>query len=169
MTPAEIKAELDRLHPAAFGWALACCRRDREDALDVLQTSYLKVLDGRAKFAGHSSFKTFLFGVIRHSASEVRRSNALRSLFLANRGGGRSEPSPSAAPREDRLMLLSVLARLSRRQRQLLELVFYLGLTVEEAAETLGISVGSARVHYERGKKRLAALLEVRGSGRRNG
>ena len=159
MTPAEIKAELERLHPSSFAWALACCRRDREDALDVLQTSYLKVLDGSAKFAGHSSFKTFLFGVIRHSASEARRRNALRSLFLANRGRDLGEPSPAAAPPEDRLLLLSGLARLSRRQRQLVELVFYLGLTVEEAAETLGISIGSARVHYERGKKRLGELL----------
>ena len=159
MTPAEIRAELERLHPAGFAWALACCGRDREDALDVLQTSYLKVLDGRAKFAGRSSFKTFLFGVIRRSASEVRRRNALRSLFLADRGRGLGEPSPESAPPENRLTLLSVLARLSRRQRQLLELVFYLGLTVEEAADTLGISVGSARVHYERGKKRVGELL----------
>ena len=140
MTPAEIRAELERLHPAGFAWALACCGRDREDALDVLQTSYLKVLEGRAKFAGRSSFKTFLFGVIRRSASEVRRRNALRSLFLADRGRGLGESSPETVPPENRLTLLSVLARLSRRQRQLLELVFYLGLTVEEAAATLGIS-----------------------------
>ena len=159
MTPAEIKAELERLHPSSFAWALACCRRDREDALDVLQTSYLKVLDGRAKFAGHSSFKTFLFGVIRRSASEVRRGSALRSRVFANQDRSLGEPAPAPAPPEDRLTLLSLLARLSRRQRQLMELVFYLGLTVEEASETLGISVGSARVHYDRGKKRLLELL----------
>jgi DNA-directed RNA polymerase specialized sigma24 family protein len=32
-------------------------------------------------------------------------------------------------------------------------------LTVEESAAALGISVGSARVHYQTGKSRMASLL----------
>jgi RNA polymerase sigma-70 factor (ECF subfamily) len=32
-------------------------------------------------------------------------------------------------------------------------------MTIEEASEVLGISLGSARTHYERGKSRLRALL----------
>ena len=53
----------------------------------------------------------------------------------------------------------AVLARLARRQRQVLTLVFAMGMTVEEAAATLSISVGTARVHYDRGKRRLAGLI----------
>jgi len=162
MTPAEIAAELERLHPAGFAWALACCRRDREEALDVLQTSYLKVLDNKAKFAGRSSFKTFLFGVIRRTASEARRRNALRRLFLGDWARLRGEPASEAPQPQERLALLAALARLSRRQRHLLELVFSMGMTVQEAAETLGISVGSARVHYDRGKRQLARHLGAR-------
>ena len=161
MTPAEIEAELERLHAAGFAWALACCRREREDALDVLQTSYLKVLDGRAKFAGHSSLKTFLFGVIRRTASEARRHRALRSFLLAEWGRRRNDPSEQAAASEERVLLLSALGKLARRQREVLELVFYVGLTVQEAAEALAISVGSARVHYDRGKKQLVRQLEA--------
>lgn len=160
MAPREIEGELERLHTASFTWALACCGRNREEAQDVLQTSYLKVLDGRAKFGGHSSFKTFLFGVIRKTASEARRRNALRSLLLADWGRGLGA-LPSKGGPEDRLTLLSAIASLPRRQRQVLQLVFYVGATVEEAAETLAISVGSARVHYDRGKKRLARLVGV--------
>jgi RNA polymerase sigma factor (sigma-70 family) len=160
MTPATIEDELERLHSAGFAWALACCGRDREDALDALQTSYLKVLDGRAKFAGHSSFKTFLFGVIRRSAAEVRRRRAVRALLLADFVRRRADLPPPAAP-EERFALLSALGRLSRRQRQVLALVFSHGMTIEEAAETLEISIGSARVHYERGKRRLRGLLGV--------
>jgi RNA polymerase sigma-70 factor, ECF subfamily len=161
MVPGEIAQELERLHVASYAWALACCGRDREEAEDVLQASYLKVLDGRATFGGRSSFKTFLFGVIRRTASETRRRNAVRRLLLLT--WGRDRVQPAASQPEDRLALVSALARLPRRQRQVLQLVFSTGSTVEEAAETLGISVGSARVHYDRGKRRVARLVGLRG------
>jgi RNA polymerase sigma factor (sigma-70 family) len=59
----------------------------------------------------------------------------------------------SAQQLQRALMLLSV------RQREVLHLVFYSELTVEESAQALQISVGSARTHYQRGKERLAQLL----------
>jgi len=163
MTPGEIDAELERHHGAAFAWALACCRRDREEAEDVLQTSYLKVLDGRAAFADRSSFKTFLLGVIRRTASEARRRRILPGMFLADRARVAASNAAALPVPEDRLALLSALARLPGRQKQVLELVFYVGLTVEEAAQTLSISAGSARVHYSRGKRRIASLLGIAG------
>ncbi len=52
MDIAELKAELETLHSASFGWALSCCRRDRGEAEDVLQTVYLKILEGKARFRG---------------------------------------------------------------------------------------------------------------------
>ncbi len=48
-------------HADNYGWALACCAWHRDMAEDVLQESYLRVLDGRAKFLGKSSDKTWFF------------------------------------------------------------------------------------------------------------
>ncbi len=158
MTPNEARAEIERLHSAGFAWAMACCGRDRERAEDVLQTSYLKILDGRARFEGRSTFRTFLFGVIRRTASEERRRTALASLFHR-----RAEPAAATvqddAASVDRLTLRRALTRLPRRQREVLELVFAFGMTLQESAQALSISPGSASVHYDRGKKRLAALI----------
>ena len=73
MSPEALERELDHLHPAAFGWALACCAGDRAAAEDALQASYLKILDGRARFDGRASFRTWLFSVVRYTAAGVRR------------------------------------------------------------------------------------------------
>ena len=55
--------------------------------------------------------------------------------------------------------LEKALTKLSERQREALHLTFYQGMTVEEAAEVMSVSVGSARTHYTRGKERLRGLL----------
>ena len=167
MNAADLEGELERLHPASFSWALNCCGRNREDAEDVLQTSYVKILEGRARFDGRSSFKTFLFGVIRKTAAESRRRNILRvsklsNLFLQHRTVPTSaDPEETASRSEDVSRLRRALVRLARRQREVVELVFGQELTLEEAARVLGISVGSARSHYHRAKKRLAGAFEV--------
>src|SRR6476620_2447951 len=114
MTPGEIEAELEAHHRAGFAWSLACCGRDREEAEDVLQASYLKILDGRAEFAGKSSFKTFLFGVIRKTASEARRRRTVREWFGAHPVRPPRTVTENAS--EDRLALLGALAKLPRRQ-----------------------------------------------------
>ena len=166
---ADLDEELRRHHRAAFGWALACCRWDRSVAEDVLQTSYLKLVDGRARFAGDSEFRTFLFGVIRRTASEDRRRRAMRavaSFGFFERGNGVVD-APGLTPiirDETSRELIAALEQLSSRQRDVLHLVFYQELTIAAAAEVLEISVGSARAHYERGKANLRRLLGENGT-----
>ena len=164
MDDIELKRQLERVHADCFGWAMACCGRDRDDAEEVLQTVYLSVLDGRARYDARSSFRTWLFGVIRRTAASERRKAWLRGLLL-NREAESLEPQPPVQPdagvelESRRDGLRHVLTQLSARQREVLELVFYHDLTVEEAAGVMGIGVGSARTHYSRGKANLAVML----------
>src|SRR5689334_233240 len=57
----ELAEQLEQLHPASFAWALGCCDRDRAEAEEVLQNVYVKVLEGKARFNGRSTLKTWLF------------------------------------------------------------------------------------------------------------
>jgi RNA polymerase sigma-70 factor (ECF subfamily) len=148
---------IEELHPASFAWARACAGGESE-AEDVLQTVYEKIADGRATFGGRASLKTWLFGVIRWTAEEhQRRARARPSPPRVSE----APPSPeeSASRSEAARALLGLLARLPERQRQVLHLVFYEDMTVEAAADAMGVTVGTARVHYDRAKKRMAELL----------
>jgi len=164
MDDVELRRQLERMHAECFGWAMACCGRDSDDAEEILQTVYLKVLDGHAHYDGRSSFRTWMFGVIRRTAASQRRTSWLRGLLLDRDGESvRPEaPSPPDANVESdsrSQTLRNALAQLAARQQQVLQLVFYHDLTVDEAAAVMGTSVGSARTHYARGKARLATLL----------
>ncbi|HEX4599847.1 MAG TPA: RNA polymerase sigma factor [Gemmatimonadales bacterium] len=169
MPPHDLAAQLEQLHAAAFGWALGCCGWDRPVAEDVLQASYLKILEGRARFEERSSFRTWVFGVIRRTAQEARRRAALRRwlplarLFLGpQEADGRPDPEAALAHAEETARLVGALGRLPPRQRETLHLVFYQDLTIAEAATVLGVTLGTARTHYERGKRALRRLLEER-------
>jgi RNA polymerase sigma-70 factor (ECF subfamily) len=167
LKPFAPEKEIEKLHAASFGWALTCCRFDRQEAADVLQAAYLKVLDGRAKYDGQSAVRTWLFSVIRKTAADRHRRRFLEALALRRWWVGRAPAVESGADElvareERRKCILGALQRLATRQRQVLDLVFYHGMTIEEAAKVMGVSIGTARAHYHRGKRRLA--LELSGA-----
>lgn len=165
MEPGNPATRLEQHHHAAFGWALACCGGDRHAAEDALQASYEKVLDGSAVFGGRSALRTWLFAVIRRTAAEQRRRAALgRWLPLGRRHEQRADErldsEATLVRAQTTARLVAALARLPRRQREVLHLTFYQEFTIAEAAAVLGIGLGTARTHYERGKRRLRALLQ---------
>ncbi len=166
MDIAELKVELEKLHRASFGWALSCCGRDRGEAEEILQTVYLKILEGKARFRGEASLKTWLFAVIRNTALTERRRSLLRRLRLTADPETPSEqashyeaPTESLERSEAQAQFQNALRSLPARQREALHLVFYEDLSLREAAEVMRVSIGSARQHYERGKKRLRETL----------
>ncbi len=166
MNEAEVRLELEKNHAAGFMWALHCCRQDRLEAEEVLQTAYLKILEGKAVFGGKSAFKTWFFAVIRMTERESWRRRHRRLLKLVGIENAQSIPSHEHPEKmreraETIEMFQSVLSCLPHRQQQVLELVFYHDLTIKEAAKVLGISLGSSRTHYERGKKRIRKRLEA--------
>ncbi len=158
MTNELLRAELERLHPDCWGWALACCRRNQDTAADALQTAYARILEGRARFRGHSSLRTWVFGVIRMVARE-QRTQRLRQQRGESVVPESTGPVWATGIEDESAELIAALNALSPRQREVLELVFYHDLTIEQAAELMGVNLGTARTHYERGKQRLRQLL----------
>ena len=162
--PGISRQALAALHEGAFGWALSLTGYDAQAAEDVMQQAYLALVEGKARFDGEASLKTWLYAVIRNSAHRHRRRQRLEQRRMAPMGEREfvdaaagavadGEPVPSRALRQ-------AIENLPDRQRQVLELVIDAEFTVEESARVMGISVGSARTHYHRAKQKLRQQLE---------
>ncbi len=157
-------SELEALHQASFAWALACCGYRPQEAQDVLQSCYLKVLDGSARFEGRATLKTWFFAVIRRTAASRRRRDMARRLLLMRTVSAAVEQpvhevEPGLEP-DERARVVACLERLPRRQQEVLELVFYQDLSIRQAAGVMDVSLGAARAHYHRAKSSMLARLE---------
>ncbi|MEM1325193.1 MAG: RNA polymerase sigma factor [Bacteroidota bacterium] len=164
MTKAAIISALERLHEDSFAWAARCCYGDRALATDILQVVYLKILEGKAVYKQKSAFKTWLFSVIRFTAINHHRKRKI--VFESLEEVKNTTVAPAEIIEDNNYqnrIFEQCLCQLSPRQSQILHLVFYQQYSIEEAAEIMSVSTGTARTHYKRGKEQLKQHLLVAG------
>jgi RNA polymerase sigma factor (sigma-70 family) len=153
MKPKQLEKLIKEQHSDAYRWARQCCHFQDARAQDVLQQVYLKILEGKAVFNGHSSVKTWLFSLIRYTAWEHIRKDVPMQM-LEDGMDIVAEEIEETQLNHEQLML-----RLPAQQREVLTLVFYHGLTLEKAAEVMGLHIGTVRTHYDRAKKSLKSWI----------
>jgi len=144
---------LEESHREAYMWARQCCRYDDELAKDVLQRVYLKILEGRAQYNGRSSFRTWLYAVVRYTAIDSLRGTRHHSDL----DEALAIPEEALPEETDYQAMLQLLPE---QQAHVLLLAFYHGMTLEAISTVMEISIGTVRTHYERGKKKLKELIE---------
>lgn len=100
----------------------------------------------------------WLYAVARNTIANQRRSAARTAAVPWELAAG--EPEPAGDPQ-----LAAAFARLSDRDREVLRLVAWEGLSLAQASTVLGCTTVSCRVRFHRAKRRLAALLETSTAG----
>jgi RNA polymerase sigma-70 factor (ECF subfamily) len=137
-----------------------------EDARDVVQESYLRAWKGLPQFRGDARFSTWMYRITANTAYTVvkrRRRHRAESLDamledpVELRPGAQPEDAAESAALLERLAV--GLDELPPKLRVLVVLKDIYGLSHEEIAEELGISVPAAKVRLHRGRKRLRDLL----------
>jgi len=140
---------------------------DDTEAEDVMQEAYVRAFRELAAFRGEARFSTWLTRIACHEA--LARSRKRRRLVPLDSGGGPPDP-PSETSGPEREMenreLRTVLQEAVEVLPDPLRTVFCLreieGLSTEETAETLGLSVENVRVRLHRAKRSLRQSLDER-------
>jgi RNA polymerase sigma-70 factor (ECF subfamily) len=137
-----------------------------EDARDVVQETYLRAWKGIGSFRGDAQFTTWLYRITANTAYTTvkrRRRHRADSLdaILEEPVETRIEAQPEASAEQSAALarLSGALEQLPPKLRVLVVLKDVYGLTHEEIAEELGISVAAAKVRLHRGRKRLRDLV----------
>jgi RNA polymerase sigma-70 factor (ECF subfamily) len=178
--------ELERHRPYLLRFALLQLR-DRSAAEDAVQEALLAAIQGASRFAGQSSVRTWLIGILKHKIVDGLRKSAREpiSQFSASEAGAEDldayfetdghfiDPpeaweDPERAFEERRFFeaLERCLAALPKATAGAFTLRELMGLTTEEICKELGISASNCWVMLYRARTSLRACLERTWFGR---
>jgi RNA polymerase sigma-70 factor, ECF subfamily len=146
--------------------------RNEADAEDVAQEAFLKAFRSLASFRGDAKFGTWLVSITLNEArSRIRRRDAIKmeSLDEPEDDQGHSSPAllrdwkeiPSEAleRKEVRSLLQKAITSLPQIYREVFQLRDIEQLSVNEAAQALGITVSSVKVRLHRARMMLQKNL----------
>ena len=147
---------LDRLYRAA--WALTGAR---EDAEDLVQETYERVLRRPREIARAEDALPYLLGVLRNTWIDTVRSRARRPTVPLDleASGGIEAPASSPVEQVAAREVFAAVAALPEDWRDTVAAVDVAGLSYAEAAEALGVPVGTIMSRLSRGRERVAQAL----------
>ncbi|MEV5827879.1 sigma-70 family RNA polymerase sigma factor [Spirillospora sp. NPDC052242] len=154
----------DRHYPAIHGYASR--RLGPTLADDVAAETFLIAFDRRGSYdASRADVRPWLYGIASNLIARQHRAEARQYRALARAGtpgvdaghadrvAGRLDAQAARGP------LARALRKLPRGDRDVLLLVAWADLGVQEAAEALGIPAGTARSRLHRARKKIRAAL----------
>ena len=154
------------------GWLYQFIRRyvrDRDDAYDLLQESFVSAWGALARFDPERPFEAWLRRIALNKCRDRARREAVRRAALRLLGlGDNSEWDENATPPADVIArmdqavrrLEGAIAQLPRNLKEPLVLTMLEGLSHREAGEMLGINAKAVETRVYRAKRQLAAMLD---------
>ncbi len=148
---------------------------DPEEARDLTQETFLRAFQSIARFRGDADLRTWLYRIAINQARNRwrwwrrRRRNETVSLDASENGeplGSRlrnqaqADPEQEALARERETRLRTALRSLGSSYREAVILRDIEGLSYEEIATTLEISIGTVKSRLARGRLELRRKLE---------
>jgi RNA polymerase sigma-70 factor (ECF subfamily) len=137
--------------------------RNAEDAADVLAETYLIAWQKLEKVPQGDRARLWLFGVARNLLMKGASRHRSGSALVERLANELRSTDPVHLPVEDerRGALRAVLAALPVRDREILTMTAWEGLTPKQIAVVMGTSANVVRVRLHRARTRLKRQLEL--------
>lgn len=142
---------------------------------ELTQDIFLAVWRSAATYRGEAKPATWLFRIAHNLAANACRARDRRPqserLVLTDDGDERDDLPMGVSPEDavlDRLTLVAALDRLSPRHREVLDLVFVQGFSMDEAASIVGVPVGTVKSRVSYARRALHAHLAAETCDRRD-
>jgi RNA polymerase sigma-70 factor (ECF subfamily) len=131
------------------------------DAEDVLQRTFVEVWRSRDRYDPARSLEGWVLGIARKRAIDHLRRRHHDVVPLDEMRGVAGDDGRIMAERYERAALVrSALTQLPEEQKQALALVYFGEHTQSEAAERLGIPLGTVKARVFRGLRRLGSIID---------
>jgi RNA polymerase sigma-70 factor (ECF subfamily) len=133
--------------------------RNPHDADDLVQIAVERALARSEQLRADASLSSWMFGILRNAWIDETRTRGRRSQVFAPEELGENVGDDSSGSHADILCVQDALARLPDEQRMAVGLVLVEGLSYKEAAEIMGVPLGTLTSRLARGREALQAQL----------
>ena len=157
----EFEQELRTHWPRLRRFAMALSR-DAADADDLVQATVERALNSSGQWQPGTRFDSWMFRIARNLwIDTVRAQNRRSARFVAEDAGldVGFDPRPGTEAAIDLKRAMAAMQELPGEQREVVALILIDGLGYREAAEALGLPIGTVSSRLVRGRKALLALL----------
>ncbi|WP_321905718.1 RNA polymerase sigma factor [Paraburkholderia tropica] len=164
MTVADLSALLPAMLPRLWSFALRISG-DQHDAEDLVQRACVRGLERAHQLQPGTAPLSWMFSIVQSTWI-----NELRARNVRNRSGMdwddgflETVPDPSARTPEEQAMngqIIAAVQQLPEVQRVVMLLVAVEGLSYSEAAEVLGVPIGTIMSRLSRAREAIGALIE---------
>ncbi|UCG62344.1 MAG: RNA polymerase sigma factor [Candidatus Zixiibacteriota bacterium] len=139
---------------------------DRDQALDLTQETFIKVLTARGRPTEDSALRAYVMSAAYNLAlnqrrDESRRRSRLEAYEKEYHPPGALQPDFALQQRDNAACIGRALELLPGKQREVVSLRFFGEMTFAEIASALKIKEGSVKVHLARGLNKLRDLTKT--------
>ena len=159
----EIGASIVALLPRLRRFARSLSR-NQHDADDLVQSVVERAWRHLDQLKPGANVGSWMFGIMKNAWVDEIRARRRRERVHAPEEAGATVGDASAAARDIALSVQAGIARLPEEQRLAVGLVLVEGLSYKDAAETLGVPIGTLTSRLARARATLQALLGDNGS-----